>query len=51
MLHGEISNTSNLSWIKRIDKYLISLRPIGDMGEKAWETMPMLWRQKNGRQF
>jgi hypothetical protein len=35
MLNEEISNISNLSWMKRIDNYFILLIGVGDMGKIA----------------
>jgi hypothetical protein len=39
MFNGEISNIGDLSWMKIIDNYLILLIAVGDMGEKASETI------------
>jgi hypothetical protein len=46
MFNREIPNISNLSWMKMINKYLISLIPVGDMGEKAFKMM-LRGAQKN----
>jgi hypothetical protein len=51
MLNEEISNISNLSWMKRIDNSFNILIVFGDMGEKASETIRRLWSQKNEDQF
>jgi hypothetical protein len=40
MFSGEVPSITNLSWMKRVDKYLIPLIPVGDMGEKALKTIP-----------
>jgi hypothetical protein len=37
--------------MKGIENYLIILIVVGDMGEKATETIRRLWSQKNERQF
>jgi hypothetical protein len=42
MFSGEISNIGNLNRMKRIDNYLILLIEVGDMGEKALETIRRL---------
>jgi hypothetical protein len=47
MFSGEISNIGNLNRMKRIDNYLILLIEVGDMGEKALETIRRLSPQKN----
>jgi hypothetical protein len=39
MFNEEISNISNLRWMKRIDNYFILLIVVGDMGEKTTETL------------
>jgi hypothetical protein len=46
MFNGEGSNIGNLNCMRLMDKCLILLIPVGDMGEKALGTMPRLWLQK-----
>jgi hypothetical protein len=50
MFHGETSNISNLSWMKIMDKCLISLTLVGDMGEKASEAIQRFWLRKTDRE-
>jgi hypothetical protein len=45
MLRREIANINNLSWMKRMDNYVILVIEVGDMGEKASETIRRLWPQ------
>jgi hypothetical protein len=46
MFDEEISNIIDLSWMKRIDNDFILLIVVGNMGEKASETIRKLWSQK-----
>jgi hypothetical protein len=46
IFNEEISNISNLSWMKRINNYFISLIVVGDIGDKVSETIRRLWSQK-----
>jgi hypothetical protein len=40
------SNISNLNWMKRRDNYLILLIIVGDIDQKASETIRRIWSQK-----
>jgi hypothetical protein len=46
IFNEEISNISSLSWMERIDNYFVLLIVVGDMDEKASETIWRLWSQK-----
>jgi hypothetical protein len=45
-LNEEISNISNLGWMKWINNYFILLIEVSDMGEKGPEKIRRLWSQK-----
>jgi hypothetical protein len=42
----KLSNITNLSWMMIMDKSLISLILVGDMGEKLSKIMQRSWPQK-----
>jgi hypothetical protein len=42
----EVSNIRNLSWMKTINNHFILLIAVGDISEKAFETIQRLWSQK-----
>jgi hypothetical protein len=46
MFNEEGSNISNQSWMKSIDNHFLIFTGLGDMGEKAPETIWELWSQK-----
>jgi hypothetical protein len=39
MFRGEVSKITDLSWMRIMDKYLISFMPVGNIGEKALKTI------------
>jgi hypothetical protein len=43
---GEIANIINMSCVRRIEKYLILLVTVGDIGEKALKTIHIFLSQK-----
>jgi hypothetical protein len=45
MFGGAVPKINNLNWMKVMDKYLISLISVGDMGQKALERIPKPWSQ------
>jgi hypothetical protein len=48
MVGGGRSKIRNMMWMKTMDKRLIQLMPVEDIGEYASETIRMFWSQKKG---
>jgi hypothetical protein len=48
---GENSNITNLSWMRIMDKSLISSIQVGDMGEKASKMIHRFWPIKSDFHF
>jgi hypothetical protein len=51
IFNGELSNITNLNWMRIMDKCLLLLIPFRNISGKAWETIHRFCFQKTDRQF